>query len=247
MVRHIPESRLGILTASRLIERILYEHRILNWVRIPPTAGARFHNVREAKEFLASEIVEEANREGAPLSEIEGKMLYFSEVGWTLPGMMQISDEFDRRYDQGDYEKKISQLIKNLDKRLRKETPAEYQDWRPAIKFLKWKDHYINVMIHQVVVRPHGDRLKLWTTGLVVAINICVGGILDTRYHLDLERFWPSKETISKLWFSAWTAAVVVAVLYTFLRIILGPQRMADTTNKILFKMFGTAQPDSED
>jgi hypothetical protein len=247
MVRHIAESGLGILPASRFIERILYEHRIPIWVRIPPMPGARFHNVREAKEFLAARIAEEADREGAPLSEIERKMLFFSEVGWTLPDMMQVSDDFDRDYDQNDYERKIARLIKSVDKRLQKENPVGYQDWRSAIKFLKRKDHYINVMIHQVVVRPPGDRLKLWTTGLVVTIAICVVGVLDTRYNLGLERFWPSKETIGKLWFLAWIAAVVAAVLYTFLRIFFGPKRTADITDRILVKVFGSAQPDSKE
>jgi hypothetical protein len=128
----------------------------------------------KAKEFLASRIVEEADREGAPLSEIERKIL-------------------------------------------------------------------------QVVVRPPGDRLKLWTTGLVVTIAICVVGVLDTRYNLGLERFWPSNEIVGKLWLSAWIAAVVVAVLYTSFRIIFGPKRAADMTDRILFKMFGSAQPDSKE
>jgi len=38
-----------------------------------------FHSGREAKEFLVSQIVEEAQRENIPLSEIEGKMLYVTE------------------------------------------------------------------------------------------------------------------------------------------------------------------------
>jgi hypothetical protein len=247
MVRHIPESRLEILSASRFIKRILYELRMMTWVRIAAMSGTRFHNVREAKEFLASQIVDESSRESAPISEIERKMLFFSEVGWTLPDMMQVSDEFDRQYDQSDYEKKVTHLIKRLDKRLRKEKSREYDDWRSAIKFLKGKDHYINVMIAQAGLRPPGDRLKLWTTGLVVVITIFAGGVLNDRYNLDLGRFWPSKETIGRLWFLAWIAAVVVAVLYAFLRTALGPERTADLTNRVLFKLFGTAQPNSEE
>jgi hypothetical protein len=51
---------------------------------------ARFHSAREAKEFLISRIVEEARRENIPLSEVERKMLYFSETDWTLPDIMQV-------------------------------------------------------------------------------------------------------------------------------------------------------------
>src|SRR5690349_23643303 len=64
-------------------------------------------DAREAKEFLISKIVAEAQREKAPLSEIERKMLYFTESGWTLPDIMQVSEQFDREYDQDEYEKKI--------------------------------------------------------------------------------------------------------------------------------------------
>src|SRR5436309_14122782 len=65
-------------------------------------------DAREAKEFLISKIVAEAQRENAPLSEIERKMLYFTESGWTLPDIMQVSEQFDREYDQDEYEKKIA-------------------------------------------------------------------------------------------------------------------------------------------
>lgn len=51
-----------------------------------------FHSGREAKEFLISELVAEAQRENVPLSEIERKMLYFTESGWTLPDMMKVSE-----------------------------------------------------------------------------------------------------------------------------------------------------------
>jgi hypothetical protein len=53
---------------------------------------ARFHSAREAKEFLISRIVEEARRENIPLSEVERKMLYFSETDWTLPDIMQVNE-----------------------------------------------------------------------------------------------------------------------------------------------------------
>jgi hypothetical protein len=58
--------------------------------------GKLFHGAREAKEFLASRIVEEAVRECTPLSEVERKMLYFSETDWTLPDIDTVSDLFDR-------------------------------------------------------------------------------------------------------------------------------------------------------
>jgi hypothetical protein len=59
-----------------------------------------FHSGREAKEFLISRIVQEAQRENVPLSETERKMLYFTESGWTLPDIMKVNEDFDRDYKQ---------------------------------------------------------------------------------------------------------------------------------------------------
>ena len=44
-----------------------------------------FAQTRTAKEFLVHCIVDEAQREGTPLTEVERKMLYFSETHWSLP------------------------------------------------------------------------------------------------------------------------------------------------------------------
>ena len=55
-----------------------------------------FRSGREAKEYLVSRIVAEAQRENVSLSEVERKMLYFSESGWTLPDMTAVSEDFNR-------------------------------------------------------------------------------------------------------------------------------------------------------
>jgi len=60
---------------------------------------------RDAKEFLVSQIAGEAERQGQPLSDLERKMLYFSESGWTIPDALDVSDAFDREYNSDEYEK----------------------------------------------------------------------------------------------------------------------------------------------
>ena len=106
-----------------------------------------FHSGQEAKEFLVSEIVAEAQRENIPLSEVERKMLYFTESGWTLPDIMQVNEDFDREYDQDEYEHKIAKLVTNVNNRIRKGSTEVYDQWRAAIRFLQQEDHYILVMI----------------------------------------------------------------------------------------------------
>jgi|ERR1700683_2032388 len=133
----------------------------------------RFSTAREAKEFLVSGIVTEAQRENVPLSDIERKMLYFTETGWTLPDIMEVNDAFDREYDQNKYEKKIAGLIRNATKRARKESPESFASWISAARKLKKEDHYISVMIDNAGVSA-GSLTDNWTGTAVGIIAICV-------------------------------------------------------------------------
>lgn len=149
-----------------------------------------FRSIREAKEFLVGKIVNEAKREGASLPEVERKMLYFSETGWTLPDMMDVSAEFDRDYDQGEYEAKIEGLIQSFLRRAQAENAEELGDWTKAAEELAEGDHYLSVMIDAVppqgkrlmrwlpsfsdrrLQRSTGDRLRLWLTALACVIGM---------------------------------------------------------------------------
>ena len=133
----------------------------------------RFSNAREAKESLISRIVAEAQRENVPLSEIERKMLYFSETAWTLPDIMEVNAEFDREYDQTKYENKITRLIRNETKRLRKENPEDFASWTSAARKLKKEDHYISVMIDNAGI-PTGSIGDKWKGAILVVIACCV-------------------------------------------------------------------------
>jgi hypothetical protein len=120
-----------------------------------------FNSAREAKEFLVGEIVSEAQRESIPLSEVERKMLYFTETGWTLPDIMEVAENFDREYDQNEYEEKIAKLVANADRHVRNSSSDDYNRWRAAIRFLEREDHYILVMIRMAGLRSGGFAAKL--------------------------------------------------------------------------------------
>jgi hypothetical protein len=94
------------------------------------------HSGREAKEFLISKIVEEAQREKVPLSEVGRKMLYFTESGWTLPDILTVFEDFDREYDQAEYERKIAKLVGKADKRIPKSSAEDYDRW-PCPRFVR--------------------------------------------------------------------------------------------------------------
>lgn len=155
-----------------------------------------FPSAREAKEFLVSRIVEEATREGVPVSEIERKMLYFSEGFWTLPDIMKVNDEFEREYDNDEYEKKIAGLIRNAHKHDLSEG-GEWGDlWSDAIGTLAKEDHYILVMVDQAGIlvgagipgRPPGDSLRLLATGIAVVGFVLLLAFLTVEYKIDWRR-----------------------------------------------------------
>jgi hypothetical protein len=112
-----------------------------------------FRTIRAAKEYLAGKIVEEAKREGAPLTEVERKALYFTESGWTLPEMMVVSAEFDRDYDQDEYEQKIGGLVQWL--LARDQAQADQQAWDDAVLKLSDEDHSVLVLIAEA----HSQRI----------------------------------------------------------------------------------------
>src|SRR5258708_15907028 len=97
---------------------------------------SQFGSAREAKEFLIAKIVDEAQRESVPLSDVEPKELYFSETAWALPDMASVNEAFDRDYDRRDYEKRIKQLVRSARTRARKEDPQTSRAWSAAIQTL---------------------------------------------------------------------------------------------------------------
>ena len=199
----------------------------------------RFANSRDAKEYLVSQIVEEAQRQGVSLSEIERKELYFSETGWTLPDIMEMNDEFDRQFDSDKYEKKVASLIRSARRRTRDESPEESAAWTDAIKALGKEDHYILVMLTQAgapVGRPILDRLRLIATALAIVGIAFAVGIISARYDIDLTKYFPSKVEIGAL-----MAAVLagIAILSFLLRRALGNQKFNALTMKILEKIAG--------
>jgi hypothetical protein len=151
----------------------------------------KFTTIQQAKDFLAKKIESEAEREGMPLSEVERKMLYFSETDQTPADIRTISVAFDRDYDENEYEQKIAALVRTIDARNQTEKSNEQEAWDEAALKLSEGDHYLSVLIargqenqnigHGFVptlvtptIRPPHDRLKLWITAVIVSIGIFI-------------------------------------------------------------------------
>lgn len=138
----------------------------------------RFGTVRDAKEYLIRRILEQADRDGVVLSDVERKMLYFSESGWTLPNMMEISQEFDQAYDQDEYEKKIAQVIR----RVRHQRNESGDDkWDDAVQLLRCEDHYLLVLIDGVSAST-AKLSRREITGVILGSVVIVAVLLPFSF-----------------------------------------------------------------
>jgi hypothetical protein len=135
---------------------------------------------REAKTFLAGRIAAEAERHGTPLTEVERKMLYFSETGWTLPDMPEVKSAFDQHYDRAAYEKKIKALVRRYQARSHSEDREEFDAWNRAIRALRKEDHYVLTMISGV--RGPMAMADIWITALVVVAVMLIAMYLASRH-----------------------------------------------------------------
>jgi hypothetical protein len=189
-----------------------------------------FHSGREAKEFLISELVAEAQRDNIPISEVERKMMYFTVSGWTLPDMMRVSEDFDREYNQANYEQKIVKLVTKADRRIRESSRDDYDRWWAAIRFLQREDHYISVMIRLAGLRPRGDQLRLFATGLGIVTFILMWIFLGIKYNIPI----PSRGNLGVF---VLAVLCLLFVWYTLLRFILGRNRTDELTSKVLEKL----------
>jgi hypothetical protein len=137
-----------------------------------------FATSREAKEFLVDRILSQANRDGIALSEVEKKMLYFSETAWTLPDIANASAEFDRDYNQDEYEAKIAKLVRSI-RREQAQYEVDEDHWEDAVSLLRKEDHYLLAIIDlsnlrdlKIAPRPPGDFVKLILTALLIVAGI---------------------------------------------------------------------------
>jgi hypothetical protein len=131
-----------------------------------------------AKQFLIDKVVEEAKFEQVSLSEVERKMLYFTEQSPSLPDIYEVNEEFERNYESDNYEAKVASLLKNARSRDQSQSPEHEQQWQDALDALSHQDHYILVMVNQAFGfrRSAGSRNRL--RDFLVYIGIAVGLVL---------------------------------------------------------------------
>lgn len=139
-----------------------------------------------AKQFLISKVIEEAGIEGVALSDVEKKMLEFTEVNSPPPDVYEANDQFEREYDSDQYEAKIATLLKNARERDAKNSAIAEQQWKDALESLKEEDHYILVMAVEAFGwdAAHGRSYRQQKYAIYALILICITLCLLMMHYL---------------------------------------------------------------
>ena len=208
----------------------------------------RFRDDHEVLDFIASRIADAAQKYGSPLSEVERKMLYFSESAWTLPNILEVNDDFERNYDSAAYEKKISRLIKQALSDARKTQKEEFESWDEALAQLSQEDRYLNVMVRQAGfhagIRSPRRRRK-W---LKFSVRIAVVVILFGGATWFIAQRFPDVSTgplgIPRRSYGSalWAVVFCLAILSVLVRVLVGPKKFDKFSARLEGWIFGTSK-----
>jgi hypothetical protein len=141
--------------------------------------------VREAKDFLVQQTAEQAALENVPLSDLEKRMMYFTETGDFPEDPIALNDAFEAKYDTDEYEAKISKLMHHAYLRVKKDNPEGLRRWKEAMGVLSKGDHYILVLCRDgSLVRPTSVSLKFPVLAplLISLLAVLVAVFLRLQY-----------------------------------------------------------------
>jgi hypothetical protein len=136
-----------------------------------------------AKQFLIARILEEADLEHVRLSDVEKKMLHFTEVHPSISDIQEVNAEFERDYDSDEYEAKVVSLLRRARDRDNSSSSSPEQEWNDAIDALKQEDHYILVMVYcafpeyRKALRPthHVRDYIIYIAIGIAVVLVCIG------------------------------------------------------------------------
>ena len=143
-------------------------------------------NTKQAKDFLAEQAAQQAALDRTPLSDLEKRMMYFTESDpASCDDPVSLNDEFEERYDTAEYEAKMSRLLRRAYKRLKDENVGEKLQWDEAISTLEQGDHYILILLN-ADSKLARQGLRIWVVlawgfglGFALVILLMLGIILN--------------------------------------------------------------------
>jgi hypothetical protein len=171
---------------------------------------------QEAKDFLVGQAAQQASLDGVSLSDIEKRMMYFTESAEATEDPVALNNAFEAQYNTTEYETKVSRLLSHAFLRAKKENSTTARHWIAAVKTLRRGDHYILVLLNQRLSgeRPPYDSLKLFGAALLVILVIVSFVALADRYNFHPGSSGPPTHTTAT-WVSRLLGAAMV-VMYIF-------------------------------
>jgi hypothetical protein len=159
----------------------------------------------EAKDFLVRQTAEQAVIENVPLSDLEKRMMYWSETDECPEDPIALNDAFESTCDTVEYEAKISKIMQHAYQRIRKENPEAAGRWKEAMKQLSKGDHYllvlggVNYPSERPQERPPYDSLKLLGAAILLASAMLVFAFVWDRFgpHFPDSLGWIARRLIA--------------------------------------------------
>src|SRR5262249_8640854 len=127
--------------------------------------------VLEAKDFLVQQTAEQAAIENVPLSDLEKRMMYFTETDECPENPIALNEAFEAEYDTATYEKKISLLMAQAYRRIKRDDSEKLRLWNEAYRVLSKGDHYILLFWRQ---NPFAKPPRSWPTYVLGALAVAV-------------------------------------------------------------------------
>ncbi len=101
-------------------------------------------NSKAAKNFLADEAAQQASLDHISLSDLERRMMYFTESDpESCRDPVSLNEAFEEKYDTAEYESKMLRLLHRAYNRLKVENAGGKLQWDEAISTLETGDHYV--------------------------------------------------------------------------------------------------------
>jgi hypothetical protein len=137
-------------------------------------------NNKQAKDFLVEQTAQQAALENIPLSDLEKRMMYFTECDPSYDDYIGLTAEFEEQYDTAEYEAKIARLLRNAHRRLKKENAETARVWKESFRKLREGDHYLLVLWNAAPLSDHPTRdfFKHVGIGVLIAVFLFIGLII---------------------------------------------------------------------
>jgi len=110
----------------------------------------------QAKDFIATRVVDEAMADGTPLTDDEREMLYWSESDPDYKADPQLPVRLASFISDDKYEAKVRGLLRHAFRADVAADPAARHRWQRASAALQRGDHYLGIMVEQAL----GPRLQ---------------------------------------------------------------------------------------